>query len=305
VIDEEKDKPNITNNEGSQPTYHDDNGSKNNEPLTTKNDKLEELSVNEPKAVSESDVSSNENSQAIEKDLENVVVSKELPHTPEAVFADKPVPEHVDTRNEMQVTEKELREEPCITEISEQAPKDTSKGTAEPKWYVVHTYSGYEQKAKIALEERIKQKNLEKYFEKILIPSENVIELVRGQKKTTTRKFFPGYMLVKMILNETTWHLVKNTPKITGFVGNAINPPAVPEEEVARITNQMEEGTLKPRPKVEFEAGDSVRVIDGPFVNFNGIVEEVRPDKGKLRVMVSIFGRSTPVELDFVQVEKN
>ena len=180
-----------------------------------------------------------------------------------------------------------------------------SQGESEYKWYVVHTYSGFEQKAKLALHERIKQQKMDKYFGEVLIPSENVIELVRGEKKTTSRKFFPGYMLVKMILNDTTWHLVKSTPKITGFVGNAISPPAVPEEEVSRITNQMTEGTLKPRPKVQFEEGESVRVIDGPFVNFNGVVEEVKPDKGKLRVMVSIFGRSTPVELDFVQVEKN
>ncbi len=173
------------------------------------------------------------------------------------------------------------------------------------RWYVVHTYSGFEQKARLALKERVKQQKAEKFFAEVLIPSENVIELVRGEKKTTSRKFFPGYMLVKMILNDNTWHLVKSTPKITGFVGNALTPPPVPEEEVARITNQMTQGTLKPRPKVQFEEGESVRVIDGPFVNFNGVVEEVKPDKGKLRVMVSIFGRSTPVELDFVQVEKN
>lgn len=176
----------------------------------------------------------------------------------------------------------------------------------EPKWYVVHTYSGFEQKAKLALHERIRQFKMEKFFVDVLIPSENVIELGKGgEKKTTTRKFFPGYMLIKMILNDNTWHLVKSTPKITGFIGNAIRPPAVPEEEVAKITNQMAEGSLKPRPKVQFEEGESVRVIDGPFVNFNGVVEEVKPDKGKLRVMVSIFGRSTPVELDFIQVEKN
>jgi transcriptional antiterminator NusG len=191
------------------------------------------------------------------------------------------------------------------------ATETTSTEAAAPsssddkKWYVVHTYSGYEQKARLALKERIKQYKMDALFSDVLIPSENVIELVRGEKKTTSRKFFPGYMLVKMILNEQTWHLVKNTPKITGFVGNAINPPAVPEEEVSRITNQMTEGTLKPRPKVQFEEGENVRVVDGPFVNFNGVVEEVKPDKGKLRVMVSIFGRSTPVELDFVQVEKN
>ncbi len=192
--------------------------------------------------------------------------------------------------------------------VSTETTDDTSSNGGEEsefKWYVVHTYSGYEQKAKLALLERIRQHHMEKQFGDVLIPSENVIELVRGEKKTTSRKFFPGYMLVKMILSDSTWHLVKSTPKITGFVGNAITPPAVPEEEVSRITNQMAEGTLKPRPKVQFEEGESVRVVDGPFVNFNGVVEEVKPDKGKLRVLVSIFGRSTPVELDFVQVEKN
>jgi len=185
------------------------------------------------------------------------------------------------------------------------ANSSTAVVEGELKWYVVHTYSGYEQKARLALQERIRQNRMESQFGEVLIPSENVIELVRGEKKTTSRKFFPGYMLVKMILSDKAWHLVKATPRITGFVGNAIQPPAVPDEEVARITNQMTEGTLNPRPKVQFEEGESVRVIDGPFVNFNGVVEEVKPDKGKLRVMVSIFGRSTPVELDFVQVEKN
>jgi len=199
----------------------------------------------------------------------------------------------------------ELLENQESAEKEVQTESVESSGSQELLWYVVHTYSGYEQKAKLALQERIRQHKMEESFSEILIPSENVIELVRGEKKTTSRKFFPGYMLVKMKLNDNTWHLVKNTSKITGFVGNATRPPAVPEEEVLRITNQMEQGTLKPRPKIEFEEGESVRVIDGPFVNFNGVVEEVKPDKGKLRVLVSIFGRSTPVELDFVQVEKN
>lgn len=209
-------------------------------------------------------------------------------------------------------TEEKLEEkQPVEAAETESTTTESQAGGEAPaaddglRWYVVHTYSGYEQKAKLALKERIKQHKMEKQFGDVLIPSENVIELVRGEKKTTSRKFFPGYMLVKMILNESTWHLVKSTPKITGFVGNAVTPPAVPEEEVARITNQMAEGTLKPRPKVQFEEGEQVRVVDGPFVNFNGVVEEVKPDKGKLRVLVSIFGRSTPVELDFVQVEKN
>ena len=193
-------------------------------------------------------------------------------------------------------------------QVESGAPAEASSTENESeglKWYVVHTYSGYEQKAKLALVERIRQFKMDSMFAEVLIPSENVIELVRGEKKTTSRKFFPGYMLVKMVLNDNTWHLVKSTPKITGFVGNAVRPPAVPEEEVSRITNQMTEGTLKPRPMVQVEEGECVRVVDGPFVNFNGVVEEVKPDKGKLRVLVSIFGRSTPVELDFVQVEKN
>lgn len=172
-------------------------------------------------------------------------------------------------------------------------------------WYVVHTYSGYENKAKQALEDRIKSLKKEDYFADILVPAENVVELVKGQKKTTSRKFFPGYILVKMHLNEETWHIVKNTPKITGFVGGTTNPPKITEEEVAKITNQMSTGMAKPKPKVSFKEGESIRVVDGPFSNFNGIVEEVKPEKGKVKVLVSIFGRATPVELDFVQVEKN
>jgi transcriptional antiterminator NusG len=127
----------------------------------------------------------------------------------------------------------------------------------------------------------------------------------KGVKRTTSRKFFPGYIMVKMELNEETWHLIKNTPKITGFVGNTVNPPSVPEEEVRRITKQIDEGTLRPKPKVQFEKGEQVRVVDGPFATFNGMVEEVNPEKGKLKVLVSIFGRSTPIELDFMQVEKS
>ncbi|MFH1812072.1 MAG: transcription termination/antitermination protein NusG [Pseudomonadota bacterium] len=172
------------------------------------------------------------------------------------------------------------------------------------KWYVVHTYSGYEHKAKKSLEERVKLEKLEDHFGEIMIPIEQVIEVVKGSKRTTKRKFFPGYMLVQMMLTERTWHTVKNTPKITGFVGGTTNPPAVPEHEVARLTTQIVEGTLKPKPRIQFEEGDNVRVADGPFANFNGTIEDVKPEKQKVRVLVSIFGRSTPVELDFDQVEK-
>jgi transcriptional antiterminator NusG len=171
-------------------------------------------------------------------------------------------------------------------------------------WYVVHTYSGYEQKAKKALEERIRQHSVEHLFEDVLVPQENVVEVKKGVKRTSKRQFFPGYLLVRMELNETTWHIVKGTPKVTGFVGGSMNPPVVPDEEVARITSQIQEGTLKPKPKIEFEKGENVRVISGPFSTFAGIVDEVHEGKGKLRVLVSIFGRSTPIELDFTQVEK-
>lgn len=171
-------------------------------------------------------------------------------------------------------------------------------------WYVVHTYSGYEQKAKQALEERIRSSKMDDFFEEILIPSESVLEVKKGSKKTTSRKFFPGYILVKMELSDKTWHLVKSTPKITGFVGGSTNPPVIPDEEVERITKRIEDGTLKPKPKVEFEKGESVKVVSGPFSTFTGIVDEVNAEKGKLKVLVSIFGRSTPIELDFSQVGK-
>jgi transcriptional antiterminator NusG len=172
------------------------------------------------------------------------------------------------------------------------------------KWYGVHTYSGYENKVKLSLEERIRSLGAEEYFGQLLIPSETVVELKKGERRTSTRKFFPGYILVQMELNNETWHVVKDTPKVTGFVGGTTSPPAIPDEEVAKITTRMEEGVERPKPKVEFEVGETVRVIDGPFLNFNGVVEDVKPDKGKLKVMVSIFGRVTPVELEFIQVEK-
>jgi transcriptional antiterminator NusG len=172
------------------------------------------------------------------------------------------------------------------------------------KWYGVHTYSGYENKVKLNLEERIRMMGAEEFFGEVLIPSETVVELKNGERRTSSRKFFPGYILVRMELNNETWHIVKDTPKVTGFVGGGINPPAIPDEDVAKITTRMEEGVERPKPKVEFEVGVTVRVIDGPFLNFTGVVEDVKPDRAKLKVMVSIFGRVTPVELEFIQVEK-
>jgi transcription termination/antitermination protein NusG len=172
------------------------------------------------------------------------------------------------------------------------------------KWYGVHTYSGFENKVRLNLLESIKNEGVEDLFEEILIPSETVVELKKGEKKTSSRKFFPGYILVKMTLTDETWHIVKETAKVTGFVGGN-TPFPIAEEEVLKITRRMEEGAEKPRPKVLFEVGETVRVVDGPFLNFSGVVEDVKPDKGKLRVTVTIFGRATPVELEFMQVEKS
>ena len=173
------------------------------------------------------------------------------------------------------------------------------------QWYVIHTYSGYENRGKQNLEERIKNLGKGEFFSEILVPTEMVVELVKGKRKTSQRKIFPGYLLVKMELNEETWHIVKETPKITGFAGDGTKPVPITEDEVEGILSQMKEGVSKVKSKVSFNAGDSVRVIDGPFVNFIGTIEEVKPDKRKLKVLVSIFGRATPVELDFIQVEKS
>ena len=172
------------------------------------------------------------------------------------------------------------------------------------KWYVVNAHSGMEYKAKLSLEERVRSLKKEELISEVIVPEETVVELVRGQKKTTKRKFFPGYILVKMKLTDDSWHLIKNTPKITGFVGDKRNPVPVPEAEIQRMTSRISEGATRPKSKVSFSEGEKVRVVDGPFNNFNGIIEDVNADKGKIRVLVSIFGRSTPVELDFVQVEK-
>jgi transcriptional antiterminator NusG len=175
----------------------------------------------------------------------------------------------------------------------------------EKNWYVIHTYSGYENKVKTALEERIKQFGKEEYFAEIVVPTENLVEMIRGERKTTSRKFFPGYVLINMAMNNETWHIVKSTPKVTGFIGGGNEPIPIPEKQATDILHQIKEGKLKPKPKVSFEKGDSVSITDGPFANFNGFVEEVKPEKGRLKVLVSIFGRSTPIEIEFLQVKKN
>ncbi|MCK4468789.1 MAG: transcription termination/antitermination protein NusG [Desulfobacterales bacterium] len=172
------------------------------------------------------------------------------------------------------------------------------------KWYIVHVYSGFENKVKAALEERVASSSHAEKFGEVVVPTEKIVELVKGKRKESLRKFYPGYILVKMELDDETWHIVNDTAKVTGFLGGRKKPAPISDEEAEQILSSMESGKLKPKPKFFFESGDEIRVIDGPFTNFNGIVEEVNPEKGKIRVLVSIFGRSTPVELEFVQVAK-
>ncbi len=182
---------------------------------------------------------------------------------------------------------------------------ETVVNVADLKWYIVNTYSGSESAAKASIEEAARNKHLEDQFGQILIPQENVVELVKGKKATRSRKFFPGYIFVQMNLSDATWHLVKSASKVTGFLGSGNKPTPVPENEVTRVAKQMETGAERPKAKITFSVGESVTVVDGPFNNFNGTVEEINEEKGKVKVLVSIFGRPTPVELDFVQVEKN
>ena len=172
------------------------------------------------------------------------------------------------------------------------------------KWYIVHVYSGFENKVKAALEERIATSSYPEKFGEVVVPTEEIVELVKGKRKTSSRKFYPGYILVRMELDDQTWHIVNDTAKVTGFLGGRKKPTPISEAEADQILNRMEAGKLKPQPKYFFESGDEIRVIDGPFTNFNGTVQEVNPEKGKIKVLVSIFGRSTPVELEFVQVQK-
>jgi transcription termination/antitermination protein NusG len=179
-----------------------------------------------------------------------------------------------------------------------------ARAVAVKYWYIVHTYSGFEQRVKDTLKQRAEAMGMGDAIDEILIPTEEVVEVREGKRTRSTRKFFPGYVLVKMAMSDEAWHVVRNTPKVTGFVGTGNKPVPLSEAEVARIVNQISVAAEKPKPKFEFRIGETVRIVDGPFSNFTGEVEEINEDRSTLKVMVTIFGRATPVELEFLQVER-
>lgn len=212
------------------------------------------------------------------------------------------------SEGEEKLSEEEKTNTPNEEETEEESKEEIIKvesDNPDMKWYIVYVKTGQEQRAKDQILQKIKLDKKEDDFGHILIPSEEIVEVVKGKKRTSRKKFFPGYILVQMIMSEHNWHFLKSVPRVVGFIGNSLAPSPVLESEVLKVVNQGKEGgKTKPKLKVNYEEGETVRVIEGPFANFTGVVEEVKPDKAKLKVLVSIFGRSTPVELEFVQVEK-
>jgi transcriptional antiterminator NusG len=197
------------------------------------------------------------------------------------------------------------------TEVSPEPSSETGtavlKTAALPphhQWYVIHTYSGFENKVKQSIEQRVAALGVSGAVSQVMIPTETVVELKKGKRREASQKFFPGYVLIRMDMSDDLWYLIKNTPKVTGFVGPGVRPTPIPEDQVQAILHQVETGAERPKHRILFSRGESVRVIDGPFSNFTGVVDEVKPDKGRLKVMVSIFGRPTPVDLEFLQVER-
>jgi transcriptional antiterminator NusG len=194
----------------------------------------------------------------------------------------------------------EVQEQPQTQQPSQPAEKPAPAG----HWYVIHVYSGFEKKVAQSIEEQAKQAGMTDMIQQVLVPIEEIVEMRRGAKISAERKFFPGYVLVKMLMTDETWHLVKNTPKVTGFLGSRGRPTPISEAEAQRIMHQVQEGIERPKPSILFEIGEQVRVCDGPFNSFNGIVEDIDEERSRLKVAVSIFGRPTPVELEYSQVEK-
>ncbi|HTX53281.1 MAG TPA: transcription termination/antitermination protein NusG [Candidatus Baltobacteraceae bacterium] len=202
-------------------------------------------------------------------------------------------------------TEQETPE--AATPDVEEAPSPAPPAPPLPphhQWFVIHTYSGFENKVKQSIEQRVAALGLATMVSQVMIPTETVVELKKGKRREASQKFFPGYVLVRMEMTDDLWYLIKNTPKVTGFVGPGVRPTPIPEAQVQAILHQVETGAERPKHRILFSRGESVRVIDGPFSNFTGVVDEVKPDKGRLKVMVSIFGRPTPVDLEFLQVER-
>ena len=191
-----------------------------------------------------------------------------------------------------------------MTDTTAETPAAAPASNPHHKWYIVHAYSNFEKKVAESIREQAKVQGLEENFSDILVPTEDVVEIRRGRKVNSERKFFPGYVLVKMEMTDEAYHLIKNTPKVTGFLGSGNKPMPVSEREVQRIVGAIEEGVERPKPTIQFEIGEQVRVTDGPFASFNGSVEDVDEDRARLKVTVSIFGRATPVELEYSQVEK-
>ncbi len=190
------------------------------------------------------------------------------------------------------------------TTTTSQTEGPTTTTPSNQQWFVVHTYSGFENKVAASIEQRAKIFGLQNQITRVVVPTEEVVEVRKGQKRITPQKFFPGYVLVQMELTDETWHLVRSTPKVTGFVGSGAKPVPLPQEEVDEILRQMQEGAEKPKPKSIFQRGDKIRVIEGPFVNFTGTIEALNLERGKLKVMVAIFGRLTPVDIEYYQVER-
>ena len=239
-----------------------------------------------------------------EEKVENIEVDETSEITSAEVTEDAPVLSKPQDEPKQVAKEEVVKEQPAKEEIGRGGLKQLDSEKENLPWFVVHVYSGFESRVKLTLEERIRTEGVANKFGHIVVPEENVVEVVRGEKKASKKKFFPGYILVQCRLDEQTWHIVTGTPKVTGFVGDALNPSPLSPEEVNNLMQQMEGKGPKARASIDFVQGDAVKVIDGPFAEFNGTVDDVKPDKGKLRVLISIFGRNTPVELDFGQVEK-
>jgi transcriptional antiterminator NusG len=268
-------------------------------------------SENRPEALETAEAPTEESDPVdVVAPAEESVVEESTPAEAEESEAEESTPAEAEKSVVEESTPAEA-EESVVEESTPAEAEESSVAEEEPvpeelpgKWYAVHTYSGYEKRACLALLERAKTAGLTDKLIDVLVPEEEVVEVKKGERVTSTRKLFPGYILVRMVLDSQSWHLVKGTPKVTGFIGgDPRNPTPVPDSEVNAVNNKIEEGKKAPTPIQRFESGDSVRVIDGPFQNFNGTVEDVNYDKAKLRVLVSIFGRATPIELDFVQVE--